>query len=166
MRIGCNRAPAPASASASGARPLLLGAWRARVGACRPAPSSALLLLSAPPRRRPASAAPPRASTGPGGLPPDATVEDLLAALGTLSSGSDSDSDFGGNASSNERVILPCGTVDYYALLQVDDDATPQAIKRAYRGLARECHPDYRCVRFRALSSLGALPGRLPAPTD
>lgn len=93
----------------------------------------------------------PRATGNRGGLPPDATVEDLLAALGSLSgaSGSDSDGDFGnkgagGGGGSSERVVLPCGTVDYYALLQVDDDAPPRAIKRAYRGLARECHPDYR----------------------
>jgi hypothetical protein len=141
MRLGCNRAPAPAS-PASGARgpsPPPLGAWRARVG-----------LAARARRQSPLLAPPARAYTGPGGLPPDATVEDLLAALGSLSSGSDSDSDFGGGgggggaSAAGERVILPCGTVDYYALLQVDDDAAPQAIKRAYRGLARECHPDYR----------------------
>ena len=26
---------------------------------------------------------------------------------------------------------------------QVDDDATPGEIKMAYRGIAKECHPDY-----------------------
>jgi hypothetical protein len=28
-------------------------------------------------------------------------------------------------------------------LLQVDDDATAEEIKRAYRSMAKECHPDY-----------------------
>jgi hypothetical protein len=135
---GTSTAAASASASATAARaPPPLGAWRARVSlprGRRPTPSRPL-------------AAPAAAASGPGGLPPEATVEDLLAALGTLSSGSDSDSEsnpLGGANGSNERVVLPCGTVDYYALLQVDDDAPPPVIKRAYRGLARECHPDYR----------------------
>jgi len=102
-------------------------------------------------RRRARARAPAPRAGNSGGLPPDATVEDLLAALGSLSgaSGTDSDGDFapappGQGEGARERVVLPCGTVDYYALLQVDDDAPPRAVKRAYRGLARECHPDYR----------------------
>lgn len=36
--------------------------------------------------------------------------------------------------------LRPCGC--FY--LQVDDDAPVEEIKRAYRALAKECHPDYR----------------------
>jgi hypothetical protein len=149
LLLGCQQAPAAASAGArAAAAPPPLKAWRARVGR---ASARAHHAPAAPPprRRRRFPCSPPRAapSAGTGGLPADATVEDLLAALGNLSSGSDSDADFGAGGAGGglaERVVLPCGTVDYYALLQVDDDAPPQAIKRAYRGLARECHPDYR----------------------
>jgi DnaJ-class molecular chaperone len=30
-----------------------------------------------------------------------------------------------------------------HMFLQVDDDATAEEIKRAYRSMAKECHPDY-----------------------
>ncbi|MEW5303184.1 MAG: hypothetical protein WDW36_005901 [Sanguina aurantia] len=35
------------------------------------------------------------------------------------------------------------GMADYYVLLGVDDDCTPEELKQAYRGAAKECHPDY-----------------------
>ena len=31
---------------------------------------------------------------------------------------------------------------DYYAILGVERDASPEAVKRAFRRLARETHPD------------------------
>lgn len=37
---------------------------------------------------------------------------------------------------------MSSGFVDYYELLQVDDDAPPADIKAAYRSLAKACHPD------------------------
>eukprot|EP00775_Hariotina_reticulata_P004234 gene4234-4483_t len=39
--------------------------------------------------------------------------------------------------------MLTNGLVDYYEILGVDDDAPLEEIKRAYRALAKECHPDY-----------------------
>lgn len=42
----------------------------------------------------------------------------------------------------DEKCILPDGTVDYYELLGVDDDANMSEVKSAYRQLAKECHPD------------------------
>src|SRR5689334_22927119 len=32
--------------------------------------------------------------------------------------------------------------VDYYKILEIDKNATPEAIKKAYRKLARKFHPD------------------------
>mmetsp|Transcript_8001 Transcript_8001/g.14361 ORF Transcript_8001/g.14361 Transcript_8001/m.14361 type:complete len:406 (-) Transcript_8001:474-1691(-) len=40
-------------------------------------------------------------------------------------------------------AVLRNGFVDYYTLLQVDDDATQSEIKSAYRSLAKVCHPDF-----------------------
>ncbi|KAG2486924.1 hypothetical protein HYH03_014423 [Edaphochlamys debaryana] len=48
-------------------------------------------------------------------------------------------------AADTERnnYILSTGIVDYYEVLGVDDDAPVDEIKKAYRALAKECHPDY-----------------------
>lgn len=45
-------------------------------------------------------------------------------------------------ASEAAKYVMSSGFVDYYELLQVDDDATPSDIKAAYRSLAKACHPD------------------------
>lgn len=39
--------------------------------------------------------------------------------------------------------ITASGLPDYYEVLGVDDDASPQVIKVAYRTLAKSCHPDF-----------------------
>mmetsp|Transcript_32885 Transcript_32885/g.84020 ORF Transcript_32885/g.84020 Transcript_32885/m.84020 type:complete len:392 (-) Transcript_32885:319-1494(-) len=46
-------------------------------------------------------------------------------------------------ASLGNTAVLRNGFVDYYTLLQVDDDASQAEIKSAYRSLAKACHPDY-----------------------
>jgi len=44
--------------------------------------------------------------------------------------------------SGGERHRMMRGQKDYYEILRVPRDATSEEIKRAYRRLARECHPD------------------------
>eukprot|EP00198_Chlamydomonas_reinhardtii_P011506 XP_001700843.1 chloroplast DnaJ-like protein [Chlamydomonas reinhardtii] len=39
--------------------------------------------------------------------------------------------------------LLSNGMIDYYEVLGVDDDAPYDEIKKAYRALAKSCHPDY-----------------------
>jgi hypothetical protein len=41
--------------------------------------------------------------------------------------------------------LVGCGAdcCNAFHSLQVDDDATAEEIKRAYRSMAKECHPDY-----------------------
>ena len=38
--------------------------------------------------------------------------------------------------------ILCCKNDDYYGILQIDNKATEEEIKKAYKNLAREIHPD------------------------
>lgn len=38
--------------------------------------------------------------------------------------------------------VLENGIVDYYAVLNIDDDASDAEVKSAYRALAKVCHPD------------------------
>ena len=40
------------------------------------------------------------------------------------------------------EYVLDSGVVDYYAVLNVDDDADASEIKAAYRSIAKVCHPD------------------------
>ncbi|EFJ47587.1 molecular chaperone [Volvox carteri f. nagariensis] len=46
-------------------------------------------------------------------------------------------------ATETNNYVLANGIVDYYEVLGVDDDAPAEEIKKAYRSLAKECHPDY-----------------------
>ena len=49
------------------------------------------------------------------------------------------DSDFEQDTS---EFVLDSGVVDYYAVLNIDDDADASEIKAAYRSIAKVCHPD------------------------
>ncbi len=40
------------------------------------------------------------------------------------------------------EFVLESGVVDYYAVLNIDDDADTSEIKAAYRSIAKVCHPD------------------------
>jgi hypothetical protein len=40
------------------------------------------------------------------------------------------------------HYMLSSGIADFYEILGVDDDAPTEEIKKAYRALAKECHPD------------------------
>lgn len=45
--------------------------------------------------------------------------------------------------SSGGKYMLTNGLVDYYEILGVDDDAPFSEVKKAYRALAKTCHPDF-----------------------
>eukprot|EP01025_Chloroclados_australasicus_P004085 TRINITY_DN10988_c0_g1_i1.p1 TRINITY_DN10988_c0_g1~~TRINITY_DN10988_c0_g1_i1.p1 ORF type:complete len:359 (-),score=41.76 TRINITY_DN10988_c0_g1_i1:208-1284(-) len=48
-----------------------------------------------------------------------------------------------GHPSAFESYMLKSGLPDFYAVLQVDDDADLEEVKAAYRKQAKVCHPDF-----------------------
>uniref|UniRef100_A0A7S3QKU5 J domain-containing protein n=1 Tax=Dunaliella tertiolecta TaxID=3047 RepID=A0A7S3QKU5_DUNTE len=51
--------------------------------------------------------------------------------------------DASSTAGAAQKYILKSGLIDYYEILQVDDDATLKEIKKAYRSATKVCHPDF-----------------------
>ena len=45
---------------------------------------------------------------------------------------------------SASRATWLYGQIQLMFIMQIDDDATPEEIKAAYRYLAKQCHPDQR----------------------
>jgi ferredoxin len=62
-------------------------------------------------------------------------VEKRRIALKSFSYDSDYEQDV-------SEFVLDSGVVDYYAVLNIDDDADTSEIKAAYRSIAKVCHPD------------------------
>jgi DnaJ-domain-containing protein 1 len=61
-------------------------------------------------------------------------------------------------AAAEPKVMLANGLVDFYEVLGVDDDATMDEIKKAYRSLAKEVGTGGRAIarQQRLLSSVGS----------